>query len=450
MPSVSIFDQILSFDNRANPYPLYADLRRTPVSRADDGSYVVSTYRDVVALLHDPRVSSDERNRRDYDEEKEVSKESVPGLPPSFIQLDPPEHDRIRRLLTRHFGPPHEPDRIVSMAPDMAEIVGGLIGNLADHNEADLVEEVTYPFPVTVICRLLGVPREDQPRFRGWADIIISSIDPTTGDFITRRRRANEARAELGAYLGELADADRDRPGDDMLSHLAAEDGPEGQLSRDELMSNAALLLIAGHETTVNLIGNGMLTLLRHPEVLQRLRRHPDLSARVVEELLRYEPPVQFLPNRTALDNIDVAGTTIPRGEKITLVLAAGSRDPEHVPHADRFDPDRPENEHLGFGGGIHYCFGAPLARTEAQIALPELVRRLENLRLVSDPPPYRPSPILRGPRHLPVQFDHVAPAPAGRGREQRDAERQLHSVLAVAAGRRERNEGREKKAVRI
>jgi len=134
---------------------------------------------------------------------------------------------------------------------------------------------------------------------------------------------------------------------------------------------------------------------------------------------------VQFLPNRAALDDIEVAGTTIPRGEKITLVLAAGSRDPEHVRHPDQFDPDRPHNEHLGFGGGIHYCFGAPLARTEAQIALPELVRRLENLRLVSDPPPYRPSPVLRGPRHLPVQFDRVAPAPAVRGREQR----QLHRV---------------------
>jgi cytochrome P450 len=163
-----------------------------------------------------------------------------------------------------------------------------------------------------------------------------------------------------------------------------------------------------------------MLTLLRHPEFLQRLRRHPELSARIVEELLRYEPPVQFLPNRAVLDDIEVAGTTIPRGSAVTLVLAAGSRDPHHVPHPDRFDPDRPVNEHLGFGGGIHYCFGAPLARTEAQVALPELARRLENLRLVSDPPPYRPNPLLRGPRHLPVQFDGVAPGPAVRSHEQR------------------------------
>jgi cytochrome P450 len=424
MTQPSVYDQILDFGNRANPYPLYAELRRTPVSRADDGSYVVSTYREIVALLHDPRVSSDLRNRPDY---PWTDQSPGPRLPPFFISLDPPEHDRIRRLLTRHFGPPHDPDRIVSMASYMAETIGSLIDSLAGRNEADLVDEVAYPFPVTVICELLGVPREDQPRFRVWADGVIAAIDPTTGDFPTRQRRRDEVNAELGAYFGELADADRDHPGNDMLSELVTEDGPEGRLSRGELMTNMALLLIAGHETTVNLIANGMLTLLRYPEVLQRLRRQPELSARIVEELLRYEPPVQLLTSRTALEDIDVAGTTIPRGAPIVLVLAAGSRDPDHVSHPDVFDPDRPDNEHLGFGGGIHYCFGAPLARAEAQIALPELVRRLENLRLVSDPPPYRPNPLLRGPRHLPVEFDRVAPAPAVRGRERRTAERQLH-----------------------
>ena len=417
MAPASLFDQILDFKNRADPYPLYAELRRTPVSRADDGTYVISTYREIVALLHDPRVSSDRSNRPDY---AETGANGIPGLPPSFIALDPPGHDRVRRVLTRHFGPPHDPGRVTSMKSDMAEIVAGLIDGLAGRDQSDLVEDVTYPFPVSVICRLLGVPREDAPRFRVWADAIVSAVDPTTGDFATRSRRREEAATELGRYLGDLADADRDQPGTDMLSELAADDGPDGQLTRDELMTNAALLLIAGHETTVNLIANGMLTLLRHPEVLQRLRRQPELSARIVEELLRYEPPVQFLPNRAALDDIDVAGTTIPRGSAITLALAAGSRDPEHVPHPDLFDPDRLVNEHLGFGAGVHYCFGAPLARTEAQVALPELVRRLENLRLVSDPPPYRPNPLLRGPRHLSVQFDGVAPGPAARGHEQR------------------------------
>jgi cytochrome P450 len=414
MAPASVFDQILDYTNRANPYPLYAELRKTPVSRADDGSYVVSTYREIVGLLHDPRVSSDLRNRADYP--KAGDDEASPALPPNFLALDPPGHDRVRRLLTRHFGPPYDPDRIVQMFPEMAEIVGGLIDNLAGRNEADLVDDFTYPFPVTVICRLLGVPREDEPRFHVWADAIIENADPTTGDFAARKRRQRQAIAEMGGYLVELADADRGSPGSDMLSGLVTDDGPEGRLSREELMTNAALLLTAGHETTVNLIANGMLTLLRHPEVLQRLRRQPDLAARVVEELLRYEPPVHFLPNRLALDDIDIAGTIIPSAAPITVVLAAGNRDPDHVPDPDRFDPDRPHNEHLGFGGGIHYCFGAPLARPEAQIALTELARRLQNPHLVTDPPPYRPNPLLRGPRHLPIEFDRVASAPAAPG----------------------------------
>lgn len=267
-----------------------------------------------------------------------------------------------------------------------------------------------------MICRLLGVPREDEPRFHVWADAIVETIDPTTGHFTTRKRRREQAVAELGPYLGELADARREHPGDDMLSGLVTDDGPEGRLSREELMTNAALLLVAGHETTVNL--------LRHPDVLQRLRRQPDLAIHVIEELLRYEPPVQFLSNRTALDDIDIAGTTIPRGAPITLVLAAGSRDPDHVS-----DPDRQYNEHLGFGGGIHYCFGAPLARSETQIALTELTRRLENPRLVTDPPPYRPNPFLRGPRHLLVTFDRIAPAPGARSRDHRKVEQQPHQV---------------------
>jgi cytochrome P450 len=405
MAPASVFDQILDYSNRANPFPLYAELRKTPVTRADDGSYVVSTYAEIVALLHDPRVSSDLRNRADY-----VAEIDAGALPPAFISHDPPEHDRARRLLMRHFGPPHNPDRIDRLVPELIEIVSGLIDSFAGRNRVDLVDEFAYPFPVTVICRVLGVPREDEPRFQVWSNAVIEAVDPTTGDFATRRRRTEQARVEMGRYLAELADAGRDHPGDDMLSGLVTDDGPEGRLSREELMTNAALLLVAGHETTVNLITNGMLTLLRHPDVLHRLRSEPELAIRAVEELLRYEPPVQFIPNRCALADIDIAGTTIPAGAPITLVLAAGSRDPDHVADPDRFDPDRRKLEHLGFGGGVHYCFGAPLARPETQIALTELACRLENPRLVADPPPYRPNPVLRGPRHLHVEFDRVTP----------------------------------------
>jgi cytochrome P450 len=339
----------------------------------------------------------------------------VPGLPLSFIHLDPPEHDRIRRILTRHFGPPHTPNRIAGMIPELVEMVTDLIDGFAARNQVDIVDDFAYPFPVTVICRVLGVPREDEPRFHVWADALAGTIDPTTGDFAQRQRRRAQTVMELGRYLAELAEDRRRHPGDDMLSGLATDDGPYGRLTPEELMSNAALLLFAGHETTVNLIANGVLTLLRHPDALARLRHQPDFAIPLIEELLRYEPPVQLLPNRAALDDIDIAGTTIPRGAPIILALAAGSRDPDHVTDPDRFDPDREYLEHLGFGGGIHYCFGGPLARPEAQIALTELARRLENPRLVVDPPPYRPNPVLRGPRHLPVTFDRIR---AGTGQE--------------------------------
>jgi cytochrome P450 len=182
-------------------------------------------------------------------------------------------------------------------------------------------------------------------------------------------------------------------------------------MSREDLLATANLLLVAGHETTVNLITNGILTLLRHPDVIGRLNDEPGLVITLVEELLRYEPPVQMRTNRTTVADIKIAGTTIPKGSPLALMIAAGNRDPSRFGDPDRFDPARADNAHLGFFGGIHYCFGAPLAREEAQVALQELARRLINPRLVTDPPPYRPNPELRGPRHLFIEYDAVAPA---------------------------------------
>jgi cytochrome P450 len=413
MAQPSIFDQILDPANRANPYPLYTELRKTPVTRQADGTYVVSTYNEIVALLHDPRVSSDPRNHPGMAGTTPAPEEGPPELPLSFIDRDPPDHDRLRELAMRPFGPPHTPGRIDSMRPWLAEITNGLIDNFAGKHRVDIAEDFAYPLPVTAICKILGVPREDQPRFRHWADASIETVDPTTGTFEERRRRRAQVNAELGQYLNGLADAHARQPGDDLISGLLTDTGPHAPMPRKDLLATAVLLLIAGHETTVNLITNGMLTLLRHPDVLDRLRHEPDLIVPLVEELLRYEPPVQMRTSRTALADIDIAGTTIPKGSPLALVLAAGNRDPRRFPDPDRFDPDRTDNQHLAFNSGIHYCFGAPLARVEAQVALPALARRLENPRLVTDPPPYRPNPELRGPRHLLVEFDAVAPAMA-------------------------------------
>jgi cytochrome P450 len=402
--TASVFQQVLDYSNRADPYPLYAELRRTPVSREEDGTFVVSTYQEIVALLHDPRMSSDPGSLPEDHYHQAAGRGEVRG----FIRYDPPDHDRVRRQAMRHFGPPDDPGRVEGMRPWLREVVTRLIDAFGDRNRVDIVDDFAYPFPVTAICRILGVPREDEPRFRRWVDALVEVVDPRMARDPEQLQKRDQDLAEFGQYLAELVEAHRRQPGDDLLSGLVSDPGPEGPMSQGELLGTARLLLVAGHETTVNLITNGMLTLLRHPDVLHRLRREPDLVIGTVEELLRYEPPVHLLPWRAALDDIDIAGTTIPKGSPVSLVLAAGSRDGRRFRDPDRFDPERKDNAHLGFGGGIHFCFGAPLARTEAQIALTELARRLENPRLVADPPPYRESPILRGPRHLLVEFDRL------------------------------------------
>ncbi|MFI1645686.1 cytochrome P450 [Streptomyces avidinii] len=412
--SRAMLRQIVDYSNRADPYPLYEELRRTPVFHDEDGPYVVSTYYEIQSLLHDPRISSDPRNLT-LSSSDPLGQDEGGGsaLPPVFIRLDPPDHDRLRRITNRPFGPPHSPHRVHDMRAELDGIVTGLIDGIAGADSLeriDLVDQFSYPFPVTVICRLLGVPHEDEPRFHGWADTLAASLDPDPdADPGETPKAAADAQMELGMYLAGLIEERRKNPGEDMLSQLAAGgEEPDGAMSTLEVVSTAALLLIAGHETTVNLITNGMLTLLRHPDVLQRLCEDPQLSVPIVEELLRYEPPVQLLPRRSTLADIEIAGVNIPKGATVSLILASGNRDPKRFENPDRFDPDRKDIQHLGLGSGIHSCFGAPLARQEAQLALSELARRLENPRLLEDPPPYRRNAVLRGPRHLPIACDGI------------------------------------------
>ena len=404
----TILRQIYDQANRPNPWPLWAKLRETPVCWQEDGpdeagTYVVSTYRGLEALFHDPRLSSDERNSRQTGG-RPVSFDA----PDRFINLDPPEHDRLRGLAMRHFGPPDRPAYLQQLRPEIERIVTERLDQLQGQRQFDFVEEFSYPLPVTVICRILGVPREDEPQFKAWASAFIESVAKRTE---AARQQRDQAIQSLGQYLGALIERHRKQPGHDMLSRMAVDSGPEGRMTDGQLVATATLLLTAGHETTVNLLGNGLLTLLRYPEALDHLRKQPELISSAVEEMLRYEPPVQFLSARTTLEEITLAGTTIPEGVLVTLALAAGNRDPARFADPDRFDPERRDNQHLGFGSGIHSCFGAPLARIEAQVAFAELLRRLERPRLVADPPPYRPSPVLRGPAHLPIEVAAVRSA---------------------------------------
>jgi cytochrome P450 len=408
----TILRQIFDYANRANPYPLWARLRQTPVCWQEDGpdeagTYVVSTYREIEALLHHPLVSSDLRNWV-----QTGGTPQVPTDPYEFINLDPPEHDRLRRMAMRHFGPPKRPAYLKQLRPEMLRIITTLIDQLQGQRQIDFVERFAYPLPVAMICRILGVPREDEPRFHVWAEAIAESVSTQTKE---QRNQREQAFTDLSNYMARLVEHHRKEPGDDLLSGLATDTSPDGRMEDPYLVATASLLLVAGHETTVNLLGNGMLTLLRHPTLLERLRNAPELIPSTVEELLRYEPPAQFLPKRTTLDEIPLAGTSIPKGAFLTLALAAGNRDPARFADPDRFDPERRDNQHLGFGSGIHLCFGAPLARMEVEIALMELVRRLEHPRLVVDPPPYRPSPVLRGPAHLLIEVEEVRESQVGQ-----------------------------------
>ena len=385
--------------NRHNPWPLYAQLRRHRVTPLEEHNYAIGRYDDVLALLHDPRVSSDAHNLTDPGG-------AILADPLPFISQDPPGHDRLRREATRFFGPPDSPGLVTAQEPEIRRQIDTLMGAFPESGEVDVVDDFAYPLPVAVICRLLGVPPADEPQFQVWAEQAVGGLDAThLEDSEEAVKRRQEGVFALFGYLGELVKKHRSSPDGSMLSGLANDDGPEAMGDQD-LQITGVLLLIAGHETTVNLIGNGMLTLLRNPDTLARLRREPGWAVPVVEELLRFEPPVQYLPNRAALTDITIDGTTIPRGSRLTLLIAAANRDPDRFTDPDRFNPDRPDNQHLGFGSGVHYCFGAPLARLEVHMALAALASRLDHPRLVEDPPPYRPSPVLRGPRHLRVAYD--------------------------------------------
>ncbi|MFE8946870.1 cytochrome P450 [Streptomyces sp. NPDC007856] len=393
MDSETLLARITDYASRPDPYPLYAELREAgPVVRQASGSYLVGTYHEIAALLHDPRMSADPRTRGE-----------VTHKPP-FLRLDDPEHHRLRRLAMRPFGPPHSPARVDGMRGEIDRIVENLLEPFEAGRQIDIVDDFAYPLPVTVICRLLGVPREDEPLFRAWSDAIVAAADVRPDEDTDTDKAGDQARMEMGGYLVNLAEQRRGQPSDDMLSAFVNEPDPALRLTQEELAETSVLLLIAGHETTVNLIANGVLTLLRRPEQLDRLRREPGLLPQAVEELLRYEPPVH-MRERIPHADIDVAGTRISQGSTVILVLGSGNRDPKRFHEPDRFDPTRPDIEHLGFGSGIHLCYGAPLARLEAQAALRALLPHLGTASLVEDPPPYRQNAMLRGPRHLPIQL---------------------------------------------
>ena len=368
--------------------------------------YVFSRYADCVAIVRDPRSSSDARNSDAYTQAVEQgivdADEQVLNTP--FLFLDPPDHTRLRGLVSRAFTP-----RVVEeLRPRILELVDELLDAAAEKGSIEIIEDLAYPLPVDVICELLGVPSEDHVQFREWSRETARSLDPEEVLPPEVREKRVKTMEAFSQYFQDLIAERRKHPGQGLIDGLIATEEAGDKLSEEELLSTCILLLVAGHETTVNLIGNGMLALLRHPDQLELLRNDPSLTTGAVEELLRYDPPVQ-LTGRTALEDMEVGGATIKKGRQSVLLLAAANRDPERFENPDTLDITRADNRHLAFGFGIHACLGAPLARLEGEIAFRRLCDRFEGLQLITDAPEYKENIVLRGLASLPVSFTSAA-----------------------------------------
>jgi cytochrome P450 len=387
---------------RVDPYPVYQRLLdEAPVYEMPWGGLALSRHADCEAVLRDPRSSSDFRNSNEFArlvaEGGDPDAGFLTGTRP-FLFLDPPDHTRLRGLVNKAFTP----RTVENLRPRIEQIVEDLLNEAAQRGSLEVIEEFAYPLPVVVICEMMGVPVEDHEKFKEWSRELARALDPEEflpPDVVGRRQRAIES---FGEYFGALAEKRRQDPQDDLLSALIAAEEEGDKLSPLELLATSILLLVAGHETTVNLIGNGTLQLLRHRDQFARLHDDPSLARSAVEEVLRYDPPVQFT-GRVALEDMEIAGRTVPKGGQTMLLIAAANRDPDVFPKPLRFDIGRTENRHLAFGHGIHYCVGAPLARVEGAIALGRLAQRFPNAELANGVPQYKENIVLRGLAALPV-----------------------------------------------
>ncbi|MFF7330788.1 cytochrome P450 [Streptomyces sp. NPDC008150] len=418
--------ELFTWGFATDPYPAYAWLREhAPVHRTRLPSgveaWLVTRYADAKAVLADQRLS---KNPAHHDEPANArGKTGIPGerkadLMTHLLNIDPPDHTRLRRLVSKAFTP----RRVAEFAPRVQELTDRLIDAFAERGSADLIHDFAFPLPIYAICDLLGVPREDQDDFRDWAGMMIRHGGGPRGGVARSVKK-------MRGYLAELIHRKREAlpaepaPGEDLISALIRASDEGEHLTENEAAAMAFILLFAGFETTVNLIGNGTLALLDHPEQRERLqaslaRGERDLLATGVEELLRFDGPVELATWRFATEELTMGGQRIGAGDPVLVVLAAADRDPERFRDPDVLDLSRRDNQHLGYGHGIHYCVGAPLARLEGQFALATLLTRLPDLRLGVEREElrWRGGLIMRGLRTLPVEFTPAAPgAPSDR-----------------------------------
>ncbi len=388
---------------RVDPMPILAQLRQeAPVVRLfnpHQGAPVwfVTRYKEAVEFLRDPRFIKDkdklsEKARNLYFRVTELGQ-----LDQHLLNADPPDHTRLRSLIAKAFTP----RRVEALRADIATIANRLLDSVQDQGSMELLSSFAFPLPITVIAEMLGVPREDHARFREWMRILFTP--PVGGDFEPLRRMA----VELQQYFQDFLARRRADPRDDLTSALIAAEEQGEHLTPVELVSMLFILMVAGHETTVNLLGNGITALLQHPEQLERLRANPALIETAVEEMLRYYSPLKTSTSRFALQDLEFGGQVIPAEEMVVASLLSTGRDGEQFSEPDRFDITRAPNRHIAFGFGIHFCIGAPLARLEAAVALPILLERLPRLRFGVEPSTlrWRSGILIHGLEKLPLAF---------------------------------------------
>ncbi|MCV6962587.1 cytochrome P450 [Mycobacterium intermedium] len=389
--------ELLDLANRADPYAVYAKFRdRGPLPLPGANLTFFSSYRDCDEILRHPSSSSDRLNSTVVQRQIAEGATVRPLGPPGFLFLDPPDHTRLRRLVSKAFVP-----KVVNaLQPDISAMVDDMLTRFAAAGQFDVISDFAYPLPVAVICRLLGVPLEDEPEFSRASAMLAQSLDPLMSSPETEELWQEQLRAGLWLrdYLRGLIELRRSQPdpsATDLMSGLVAVEEAGDQLTTEEIVSTCNLLLIAGHETTVNLIANAVLAMLRDRAQWTALAGDAQRVSAVIEETLRYDPPVQLV-GRIAAADMTIGDCDIVKGDTMVLLLGAAQRDPAEFDRPDVFDPDRGTSRHLGFGRGLHYCLGAPLARLEASVALSKLAARFPDARMVGEPQ-YKPNVTLRG-----------------------------------------------------
>lgn len=395
---------LLTPDYLANPYPYYAHLRETePVYWSGRlNGWVLTRYEDVRNALKDPRLIS---SRRVSSYADSLPQQTQAKMPPLFYQfdkwignMDAPDHTRLRRLVNVAFTA-----RVVeNLRAEIESIVDELLAATGDKGTVEFVGDFAYPLPAIVIARMLGVPSEWRKPFMKWSDDL-TAYSGTGRAAPAVAESASRSAAELTTLFKQLVEARRSNSREDLLSRLVEVEDEGDRLNEQELLGMCGFLLVAGHETTMALLSNGLLALLRHPAQLQRLRTDPQQIATAVEELLRYDSPIQH-QTRSAAEDLEIAGTPVKEGDRVIILLGSANRDPATFPEPDRLDLERDPNPHLAFGFGPHYCLGAPLARLEAQIAILALLQRWPTLQLVNPQPHFRHHTSQRNPIRLDIR----------------------------------------------